>query len=73
MSQGPSGHKSMSSEDRVQNCLSGCILLDLFRTVADRECSLRGLPRALCFWPQKPAETHRHQRWESYRCVSVGA
>lgn len=45
----PSSHRTMRMSDRVQNSLCGFALLDVFRMLADREASRRGMPRGALF------------------------
>ena len=52
-------HKSMAVRDRVENALTGYVLLDLFRLLSSKECRLRGLP-AGSLW--LAAQTHKNMQ-----------
>jgi len=49
VAQGPLSHKTMATVDRVQNSMSGYLLMDLFRLIADQRCGKLSLPKSTFF------------------------
>lgn len=56
----PISHKSMSVVDRAHNAMAGFVLVDLFRMLADLECTRRGLPRGSLFLAPETARNLQH-------------
>ena len=56
----PFMHLTMAMSDRLENCLTGYVLLDLFKILSHRECKARALPQGtLWMAPQ----THRNLQY----------
>ena len=61
-------HKSMSLLDRLENALSGYVLLDLFKLLSGKECKRRGLPPN-SLW--MAVQTHRNLQYVVMGFVSA--
>ena len=59
-SKGPTSHKTMSMVDRATNCMSGFLLLDMFKMVSDFRCSKLSLPKGSLFLANETCRNLQH-------------
>lgn len=66
--QAPMAHRTMTVENRVENSMSGFILLDIFMMLANRQCSKLGLPKGSLYLAP---ETVRNVQQVALGCIAV--